>query len=129
MSVSLYRWTEACDGGFCPGDCDLCSRNEEDEKEEENMKLEIMDYEGVKETVEVPANVARIDVVITSGDEALRCVMDDGRLVLLTHSTAAKCMVGYDDGWYTIFDREIGLDETEAWSKRTDSYDTDWMFN
>lgn len=24
MSVSLYRWTEACDGQPCVGDCDLC---------------------------------------------------------------------------------------------------------
>lgn len=31
MSVSLYRWTEACEGRECPGDCDLCHENEEDE--------------------------------------------------------------------------------------------------
>lgn len=24
MSVSKWRWTEACDGLPCPGDCDLC---------------------------------------------------------------------------------------------------------
>lgn len=24
MSVSLYRWTEACDGQPCVGDCDKC---------------------------------------------------------------------------------------------------------
>lgn len=24
MSVSLYRWTEACEGKPCPGDCDEC---------------------------------------------------------------------------------------------------------
>lgn len=35
MSVSKYRWTEACDTGFCPGDCDHCHRNEEDEDEDE----------------------------------------------------------------------------------------------
>lgn len=31
MSVSLYRWTEECDKRECPGDCDLCHENEEDE--------------------------------------------------------------------------------------------------
>lgn len=24
MSCSKWRWTEACDGRPCPGDCDLC---------------------------------------------------------------------------------------------------------
>ena len=36
MSVSLYRWTEECDGVPCPGDCDNCSRNMEEEEEEED---------------------------------------------------------------------------------------------
>lgn len=35
MSVSLYRWTEACDAGPCPGDCDCCHKNEEDKEDEE----------------------------------------------------------------------------------------------
>ena len=25
MSVSLWAWTEECDGRICVGDCDLCS--------------------------------------------------------------------------------------------------------
>ena len=25
MSVSLYRWTIACDDTLCPGDCDKCN--------------------------------------------------------------------------------------------------------
>ena len=29
MSVDKWRWTEACDAGPCPGDCDLCNRPEE----------------------------------------------------------------------------------------------------
>ena len=29
MSVSKYRWTEACEGQPCPGDCDLCSKEPE----------------------------------------------------------------------------------------------------
>ena len=33
MSVSLYRWTEECDRRECPGDCDMCHENEEDEDE------------------------------------------------------------------------------------------------
>ena len=30
MSVSLYRWTEKCDGRPCAGDCDLCKEIEQD---------------------------------------------------------------------------------------------------
>lgn len=26
MSTSKWAWTEACDGDFCPGDCDLCDK-------------------------------------------------------------------------------------------------------
>lgn len=29
MSVSKWRWTEACDAGPCPGDCDFCHREED----------------------------------------------------------------------------------------------------
>lgn len=32
MSVSKWRWTESCDGIPCPGDCDVCSKNEEEEE-------------------------------------------------------------------------------------------------
>ena len=32
MSVSLWRWSEECDGRACPGDCDGCTENEETEK-------------------------------------------------------------------------------------------------
>lgn len=32
MSVSLYRWNESCDGQPCPGDCDVCDKNTEDEE-------------------------------------------------------------------------------------------------
>ena len=37
MSVSRYRYDpEMCDGDYCPGDCDYCSKEpEEDEEEEE----------------------------------------------------------------------------------------------
>ena len=35
MSVSKYRWDETCDGYPCPGDCDLCDRNTEDDNVEE----------------------------------------------------------------------------------------------
>lgn len=31
MSVDLYRWAERCDGQPCPGDCDNCNKNDEDE--------------------------------------------------------------------------------------------------
>ena len=39
MSVSLWRWTENCEGQPCPGDCDLCSY-EEDEDEDDNAGIE-----------------------------------------------------------------------------------------
>lgn len=32
MSCSLWRWTEECEGKPCPGDCDLCEENDEDEE-------------------------------------------------------------------------------------------------
>ena len=35
MSCSLYKWRESCDGDFCPGDCDVCSKADEYEDEEE----------------------------------------------------------------------------------------------
>lgn len=38
MSVSLWRWTEACEGTPCPGDCDLCEK-------EEPMKLTALQAE------------------------------------------------------------------------------------
>ena len=31
MSVSKWRYTEACEGRPCPGDCDNCSKEDEDE--------------------------------------------------------------------------------------------------
>jgi len=31
ISASLYRYTDDCEGQPCPGDCDECSRNTEDE--------------------------------------------------------------------------------------------------
>ena len=33
MSVSLWAWTDECDGRICTGDCDLCSYEEESEEE------------------------------------------------------------------------------------------------
>ena len=35
MSCSLWRWTPECDHDACPGDCDFCSKNMEDEDEVE----------------------------------------------------------------------------------------------
>ena len=35
MSVSLWRYTEACEGDFCCGDCDLCEKNTEEEEKDE----------------------------------------------------------------------------------------------
>lgn len=36
MSVSLWAYDpEICDGDFCPGDCDLCAKWQDNEKEDE----------------------------------------------------------------------------------------------
>mgnify|MGYP000576359553 CR=1 FL=1 len=35
MSVDLWRWSEECDFGPCPGDCDLCEYSDEEEEEDE----------------------------------------------------------------------------------------------
>lgn len=35
MSCSLYRWSPDCEDDYCPGDCDLCNKNNEDEEEKE----------------------------------------------------------------------------------------------
>ena len=36
MSCSLWRYTESCDYHPCPGDCDLCEENNEDEDNTDN---------------------------------------------------------------------------------------------
>ena len=36
MSVSLWRWTEACEGQPCPGDCNLCFWEPEMDEEVES---------------------------------------------------------------------------------------------
>lgn len=36
MSVSLWAWTERCEGQPCVGDCDLCGKAEQEEEEEDN---------------------------------------------------------------------------------------------
>jgi hypothetical protein len=35
MSVSLWRYTEDCNGNPCPGDCDLCEKNLEESEEDD----------------------------------------------------------------------------------------------
>lgn len=32
MSVSKWKYTEACDGDYCVGDCDLCNKEPESEQ-------------------------------------------------------------------------------------------------
>lgn len=34
MSVSKWKYTHACDGDYCVGDCDLCSKEPEAEEED-----------------------------------------------------------------------------------------------
>ena len=44
MSVSLWAFKVGeCDGGGCPGDCDLCTKwlyREDDEEKEQDAKLQ-----------------------------------------------------------------------------------------
>lgn len=35
MSVSLWRWSERCEGKPCCGDCDECAEGEEDDGKDE----------------------------------------------------------------------------------------------
>lgn len=35
MSTDKWRWTPDCDRDVCVGDCDLCTKNTEDEEEAE----------------------------------------------------------------------------------------------
>ena len=32
MSVNKWRYTPECDKDYCPGDCDECGKNEEEEE-------------------------------------------------------------------------------------------------
>ena len=50
MSVSLWRWSENCDNQYCPGDCDLCNKEETDEEKKERIKTvnEILQLLGLK---------------------------------------------------------------------------------
>ena len=32
MSVSKWAWRQACDGDYCPGDCDKCPKAEEEDE-------------------------------------------------------------------------------------------------
>lgn len=34
VSVSKWRWQEDCDGYPCPGDCDHCGKEDEDDERE-----------------------------------------------------------------------------------------------
>lgn len=38
MSGSLWRWTEECDYRPCPGECDFCSFEPEEDEEEEKKE-------------------------------------------------------------------------------------------
>lgn len=49
MSVSLWRYTEECDGGYCVGDCDLCEKNNEDKDEMKHTE----DFISLDDCIEV----------------------------------------------------------------------------
>lgn len=44
MSVSKWRYTEQCEGRPCPGDCDLCDENNEDEDDWVTITPPTVDY-------------------------------------------------------------------------------------
>ena len=35
--MSLWKYTEACEGDLCIGDCDKCDRRDDDEDEQEDI--------------------------------------------------------------------------------------------
>lgn len=55
MSVSKYKWTEACDGKPCVGDCDLCSKDVEADgfitRDEDVQFVPALEYNGRPLTV------------------------------------------------------------------------------
>ena len=42
MSASKWRYTEACDGEYCIGDCDLCDKEPETEEGKKMTNAEFM---------------------------------------------------------------------------------------
>lgn len=47
MSVSKWRYTEDCDGDYCIGDCDLCSKNNEEKTITDNIIWQYKDNEPI----------------------------------------------------------------------------------
>lgn len=50
MSVELYRYTAECDGDYCPGDCDRCKKNMEEEDDLISRADAVKAVESIKYT-------------------------------------------------------------------------------
>ena len=87
------------------------------------MKLIIMDYNSLKQEVEIPDDVWSIKVAVISGDESLHYVTQSGDVGSVYHDTAQKCNYAFFDGSYYIFDNENGVDLINSWNNRFDSYE------
>lgn len=58
MSVSLWRWAEVCDHRACPGDCDFCDFDPEEEEEvRPHTKEELLEL--IKEAEQVYRSYSR----------------------------------------------------------------------
>ena len=91
MSVSKWRYTEACDGAPCPGDCDECGKNEElksirlidaDEVIEAIMtKIGSVDTEADKEHAkEIINNIPTVDTDLSGySDKLWRAAYERGK--------------------------------------------------
>ena len=68
MSVSLYKYTPACDGEQCPGDCDLCGKAQLSEEDAtfnaENVELNTtQDVQSVGSVGDYISRQAAIDAL------------------------------------------------------------------
>ena len=118
MSVSLYRWTEACEGDYCPGDCDYCSKNTED-KEEQVMTERERAFEWMDKLIEwrgsEPKSISRDFWECNSGDA-------ENKVVLINGLPKLANIIGYPYVYKLV--KCIGPNEVEAWF-----YYKGWLFH
>lgn len=83
MSVSVWRWTEECDGRICVGDCDVCSYAEESEEE---MQVVKKDAVIINRTIFcTPEEAERVR------QKVIQQIRDDGVAMLPVGFTAVVC--------------------------------------
>lgn len=70
MSVSMWSYRpEVCDGGGCPGDCDLCDKPKNMEDEDDTSRY--IDADKLKKSLSIPsASIIEIGNAITAQIDA-----------------------------------------------------------